>query len=77
MKKAFVLALFLVLALSIAIPSLAFAQDLLPAADMLAPVGMVAFGAFGLVGGSVGYFLRQRSSRGSEDSGIPEPDLEK
>lgn len=67
MKKAFAIGLFLVLVLSIAIPSLAFAQEFLPSSDMLAPVGMVAFGALSLIGGSVGYALRRRNPEGSGD----------
>jgi protein-S-isoprenylcysteine O-methyltransferase Ste14 len=70
MKRAFVATLFLLLVISIAAPSLAFAQELIPTPEMVAPVAMVSFGLLGLIGGSAAYAWRHR--RGTRPERSPE-----
>lgn len=60
MKKLFIVGLVVLIGISIAAPSLAFAQEILPTPDMAAPVAMVAFGLLGLIGGTAGYVWRHR-----------------
>jgi drug/metabolite transporter (DMT)-like permease len=59
-RKTVVFVVIALLSLSIAIPAVAFAQDFLSRPDLLPPVAMMAFGFVGLVGGTIGYFWRQR-----------------
>lgn len=61
MRKFFIIGLVVLIGISIAAPSLAFAQELLPTADMAAPVGLVTFGFLGLLGGVAGYTWRHRA----------------
>ena len=61
MKRVVLSVIFLLLVISVAAPSIAFAQELLPMPEMVAPAAMVIFGLMGLVGGSAAY-LRRRSA---------------
>jgi hypothetical protein len=64
MRRNVAIALFLLLGLSIAVPAAAYAQDIFPTPDMVAPIAMITFGFVGLVGGVAGYIRRHyRSSK--------------
>jgi hypothetical protein len=58
MRRNVAIALFLLLSLSIAVPAVAYARDLLSTPDMVAPIAMITFGLVGLVGGVAGYVRR-------------------
>jgi len=60
MSRKAVFAVIALLSLSIAVPAVAFAQDIFLRPDVVPPVAMVAFGFLGLVGGTLGYIWRQR-----------------
>jgi hypothetical protein len=60
MQRKVVFIVIALLSLSIAVPAIAFAQDILVRPDVLPPVAMMAFGVLGLVGGTLGYIWRQR-----------------
>ena len=60
MSRKAVFAVIALLSLSIAVPAVAFAQDIFLRPDIVPPVAMVAFGFLGLVGGTLGYIWRQR-----------------
>jgi hypothetical protein len=60
-KKSVIVGLVIVLAISIAAPSLAYAQEILPSPDMAAPLALVTFGLVGLLGGTVSYLRRHRA----------------
>lgn len=62
MRRNVVIALFLLLSISVAVPAVAYAQDLFATPDMAAPVAMVTFGLVGLVGGVAGYIRRHYHS---------------
>jgi hypothetical protein len=61
MKKFVIVGLAILFAISIAAPSLAFAQELLPTPDMAAPMALVTFGLLGLIGGTASYIRRHRA----------------
>ena len=63
MRKYVVLALGLLLLITIVAPAVAFAQEILPTPDMLAPIGLITFGIVGLGGGTAGYIWRHRPNR--------------
>jgi hypothetical protein len=65
MKKSSVVALIVLFGLVIIAPTFVFAEELLPAPDMAAPVALVSFGLLGLVGGVAGYVWRQSLARTS------------
>jgi len=58
MRKNVVIALFLLLSISVSVPAVAYAQDLLATPDMVAPIAMITFGFVGLLGGVAGYVRR-------------------
>ena len=60
MRKLFIVGLLVLVGISIAAPSLVYAQELLPTPDMAAPMALVTFGLLGLVGGTAGYVWRHR-----------------
>lgn len=60
MQKRVIFVLIALLSLSIAVPAVGFAQDFFASPDVLPPIAMMTFGLLGLVGGTVGYFWRQR-----------------
>jgi hypothetical protein len=60
MQKVVVVTLVVLVGVSIGAPSMAFAQELLPTADMAAPIALLTFGSLGLVAGVVGYIRRHR-----------------
>jgi hypothetical protein len=60
MSRKVVFVVIALLSLSIAVPAIAFAQDIFIRPDVLPPVAMMAFGFLGLVGGTLGYIWRQR-----------------
>jgi hypothetical protein len=62
MRKIFVLTLVVLVGVSLAAPSIAFAQELLPTPDMVAPIAMLAFGSLGLAAGVAAGYLRRRGS---------------
>ena len=61
MRKFVIAGLVVLFAISIAAPSLAFAQEILPTPDMAAPMALVTFGLLGLLGGTASYFRRHRA----------------
>ncbi|MEJ2209908.1 MAG: hypothetical protein P8129_12830 [Anaerolineae bacterium] len=61
MKKSVIVGLVIVIAISIAAPSLAYAQEILPTPDMAAPMALVTFGLMGLIGGTASYVRRHRA----------------
>jgi hypothetical protein len=63
MKKSAVVVLILLLSLVIIAPTFVFAEELLPAPDMAAPVALVSFGFLSLIGGVAGYVWRQSTTR--------------
>jgi hypothetical protein len=62
MRKLFIVGLIALIGISVAAPSIAYAQELLPTADMAAPIALVTFGLLGLVSGAIGYLWRRRST---------------
>jgi len=60
MRKRVAFLLVLLAGISFAAPALAFAQELPPGPEWVAPVALLAFGLLGLVGGVVGYIRRHR-----------------
>lgn len=60
MQRKAVFVLIALLSLSIAVPAVAFAQDIFVRPDIVPPIAMVAFGFVGLVGGALGYYWRER-----------------
>jgi hypothetical protein len=71
-RRTVVLVLTLLLGISIAAPALAYAQELLPAPDMVAPIALITFGFLGLIGGVTGYVWRHRPIKPSKATGQPE-----
>jgi hypothetical protein len=64
MRRNVAIALLLLLGLTIVVPAVAYAQDLLATPDMVAPIAMITFGIVGLLGGVAGYARRHyRSSK--------------
>ena len=61
MRKVFIITLVVLVGVSIAAPSIAFAQEMLPTPDMAAPIALLTFGSLGLVAGVAGYARRHRS----------------
>jgi hypothetical protein len=64
MKKRVVLGLFLLLAISIVVPAVAFGGELVGNATIsviLPPLALMTFGFLALVGGIAGYAWRHRS----------------
>lgn len=66
MRKAFIVTLVVLVGISIAVPSIAFAQEMLPTPDMAAPIAMLIFGSLGLVAGVAGYVRRHRPNVGRD-----------
>jgi hypothetical protein len=62
MQRKAVFVVIALLSLSIAVPAVAFAQEIFARPDLLPPVAMMAFGFLGLVGGTLGYIWRQRKN---------------
>jgi hypothetical protein len=60
MRKRVVFLLVLLAGISLAAPALAFAQELLPGPEMVAPVALLTFGLLGMLGGIAGYIRRHR-----------------
>jgi hypothetical protein len=60
MQRKVVFVVIALLSLSIAVPAVAFAQEIFVRPDVLPPVAMMAFGFLSLVGGTLGYLWRQR-----------------
>ncbi len=66
MKRMVVLVLVLLLGISIATPALAYAQELLPGSDMVAPIALIIFGFLVLIGSVAGYVWRHRPAKPSK-----------
>lgn len=62
MRRNVAIALLLLLGLTIAVPTVAYAQDLLATPDMVGPIAMITFGIMGLLGGVAGYARRHHRS---------------
>jgi hypothetical protein len=60
MRKRVVFLLVLLVGISLAAPALAYAQELLPAPELVAPVALLTFGFLGMLGGVAGYIRRHR-----------------
>jgi hypothetical protein len=61
MRKRVVFLLVLLAALSLAAPALAYAQEILPGPELMAPVALLTFGFLGMLGGVAGYIRRHRT----------------
>lgn len=61
--KRTILILALLAAAAVVAPAIAYAQELIPTPDMVAPLGLVTFGFLGLIGGVVGYIRRHHPTR--------------
>jgi len=59
-KRTIVFVLIGLLSLSIAVPAIAYAQEMFVSPDVVPPIAMMTFGFVGLVGGTLGYYWRQR-----------------
>jgi hypothetical protein len=66
MRKLVIVTLVVLVGVSIAAPSVAFAQELLPTPDMAAPLALLTFGSLGLVAGIAGYLRRHRARLGKD-----------